>query len=675
MENRPGARVGALVTWLAGWVLVLLPVGNGLVHYSFDLPVLLGPKASCDEVLIIHLDEPSLTELSQAYQSFDRTLHAQLLRRLTAGHAALVVFDVYFPESDPRPNDAELAEAIRAHGRVVLAADYSPLPGLIGGETGPPLRVLREAAAGWGLSVLTRDTDAIVRRHDDGTEDFPSLPWIAAKAAGATAVQDERLRLQTRWLKFCGGDRSMPTLSYYLALQAPPEQFTGKYVFVGGKPKTRFLHDETDEFPTSHTHLGGPFMSGVEIHATTFLNLVRGEWLNRIAPERELLLLALAGIVLGISLAMVRPLPGLAVASAVLVLTSAVACLLFWHADFWFSWLILVGAQVPCAWISAVVWNTQKLYRHKTARERDARDLPGAASGTAFPSPGPLMPPAAPSQIRSGATRVVASIPDFALIRRIGQGAYGEVYLARNAIGLLQAVKVIYRDKFASADPYEREFHGIQRYMPVSLNHPSLVRLLHVGRNDDAGYFYYVMELGDDAVTGTEIDPLRYAARTLAGELPQPPGLPCGTCVPLFVALTEALHYLHLERLVHRDIKPSNIIFVRGIPKFADIGLVTGVAERGHEVSYVGTEGYIAPEGPGTPAADVFSLGRVLYEAVTGLHWSKFPELPDLSAGDAEWPIRQQLHRIACKACEEEVGRRYRSAEEMHLDLRQLQTM
>src|SRR5205823_13533844 len=91
------------------------------------------------------------------------------------------------------------------------------------------------------------------------------------------------------------------------------------------------------------------------------------------------------------------------------------------------------------------------------------------------------------------------SIPDHELLRCIGGGSYGEVWLARNVLGDYRAVKVIHRDRFEHDRPYDREFEGIQKFEPISRLHESQVDILHVGRNDGAGYFYYVMELADDA--------------------------------------------------------------------------------------------------------------------------------------------------------------------------------
>ena len=90
-------------------------------------------------------------------------------------------------------------------------------------------------------------------------------------------------------------------------------------------------------------------------------------------------------------------------------------------------------------------------------------------------------------------------IPDHELLRCIGRGAYGEVWLARNVMGTYRAVKVVYRRTFEHDRPYEREFTGIRRFEPVSRKHHSQVDILHVGRDNERGYFYYVMELADDA--------------------------------------------------------------------------------------------------------------------------------------------------------------------------------
>src|ERR1051326_8056640 len=96
-------------------------------------------------------------------------------------------------------------------------------------------------------------------------------------------------------------------------------------------------------------------------------------------------------------------------------------------------------------------------------------------------------------------TTAAPQIPDHELFRRVGEGAYGEVWLARNVMGTYRAVKVVYRRSFSDDRPYEREFAGIKRFEPISRAHASQVDILHVGRNDKEGYFYYVMELADDA--------------------------------------------------------------------------------------------------------------------------------------------------------------------------------
>ena len=260
-------------------------------------------------------------------------------------------------------------------------------------------------------------------------------------------------------------------------------------------------------------------------------------------------------------------------------------------------------------------------------------------------------------------------MPDHTLLRRIGRGAYGEVWLARSVTGAFRAVKIVHRQSFDHDRPFEREFEGILKFEPISRLHDSQVDILHVGRAEDC--FFYVMELADDQTTGGQIKADHYTPRTLKSDLLFHGRLPFEECVRIGLALTTALENLHGNALAHRDVKPSNIIFVNGVAKLADIGLVAGVeATR----SYVGTEGFAAPEGPGSAQADLYSLGKVLYEISTGKDRQEFPELPTQLR---ELPDREglmELNAVIARACRHDPKDRYVSATAMRADLELLQS-
>jgi len=287
----------------------------------------------------------------------------------------------------------------------------------------------------------------------------------------------------------------------------------------------------------------------------------------------------------------------------------------------------------------------------------------GNGAETASPTTGQSLAPCDAESDRTNQPLV----PDYELIRRIGGGAYGEVFLARSkATGIHRAAKIVWRRSFDDDRPFQREFEGIQRFERISREHPSQLALFHIGRNTTEGYFYYVMELADDVQTRQDTG--SYSPRTLRAEFAQG-RLPAAQVLEIGLALTEALSHLHRNGLIHRDVKPSNVIFVNGRPKLADIGLVTDASDR---CSIVGTEGYLPPEGPGTPQADIFALGKVLYEATTSLDRREFPKLPpDLRS----WPDAAQvfeLNEIILKACAQDSSQRYKTCEEVHSDLAHL---
>ena len=265
--------------------------------------------------------------------------------------------------------------------------------------------------------------------------------------------------------------------------------------------------------------------------------------------------------------------------------------------------------------------------------------------------------------------------------------------MARNAIGILRAVKLVWRANFKSDRPYEREFSGMLKFEPVSRSHEGFVDILQIGRNNREGYFYYVMELADaaahedsrpthegelpaesgraDANSDAPCHPGNYRPRTLSSEARRAGRLPPADCIRHFLTLSNALDALHRAGLIHRDIKPSNIIIVGGVAKLADIGLVTAMDS---ERSFVGTEGFIPPEGPGTAQADIYSLGKVLYEVATGNDRMEFPSLPcDPKTGRTDEDLLE-LNAVLTRACRPDARERYQSSAQMHADLALLQS-
>jgi serine/threonine protein kinase len=355
-------------------------------------------------------------------------------------------------------------------------------------------------------------------------------------------------------------------------------------------------------------------------------------------------------------------------ASGAIVILAAGAYLLFAKLHFWFPWLVIAVVQIPVAFGWA--WLCEAADRPR---------IPRSSPNPLPPSPAPASPSnAAPSPAnlpgaQPAATPDLPSIPDHSLIRCIGRGAYGEVWLVRDVIGRHHAVKIVKARNFPHSAPYEREFKGIEGFASISRTHPGLVQVLHIGRHDAQGCFYYIMELADDAGGTTPLDPNRYSPKTLASELARRRHLPVSESVQVGLALCSALRHLHERQLVHRDVKPSNIIFVEGAPKIADIGLVAQLGSGTAEMTRLGTEGYLAPEGPGTPSADLYALGKVLYEISMGRDRWQFPEFPTTLAARPDQDSLRQLHEIILTACETDPAHRYQSAAEMHAALARLQ--
>src|SRR5262245_39579573 len=136
-------------------------------------------------------------------------------------------------------------------------------------------------------------------------------------------------------------------------------------------------------------------------------------------------------------------------------------------------------------------------------------------------------------------------VPDHELIRCVGRGSYGEVWLAKSVVGTLRAVKIVRRKTFEDDRPFEREFDGMQKFEPISRHHAGFVSILHIGRAPD--YFFYIMELADNHAGNLE----SYVPKTLARILKHRGRLPWADCLGIARSLASALAYLHERGLIH----------------------------------------------------------------------------------------------------------------------------
>jgi eukaryotic-like serine/threonine-protein kinase len=263
------------------------------------------------------------------------------------------------------------------------------------------------------------------------------------------------------------------------------------------------------------------------------------------------------------------------------------------------------------------------------------------------------------------------TIPGYEILQRLGEGGMGVVYKARQ-LGLkrLVALKMIRGGSQARADHLSR--FRVEAEAVARLRHPNIIQIYDIG--EATGLPFVALELLD----GGGLDD------RLAGD-PQPGR----TAAEIVVTLARAIHVAHQAGIIHRDLKPTNVLYSwDGVPKITDFGLAKRIdTDDGHTQTgqIMGSPSYMAPEQARGetkqigPAADVYALGAILYEALTGRPPFKgetpMETVRQVIENDPVTPSRlvprlpRDLETICLKSLHKEPARRYESAEALADDL------
>jgi WD40 repeat protein len=270
-------------------------------------------------------------------------------------------------------------------------------------------------------------------------------------------------------------------------------------------------------------------------------------------------------------------------------------------------------------------------------------------------------------------------VGDYEILAEVGRGGMGVVYQARDVrLGRLVALKMLLGGCFA--DPDHRQRFRAEAGAVARLQHPHIVQLFEVGDYEVGEGLpcpYFTLEF----VEGGSL------AQRLAGR-PAPPRQAAAWLEPL----ARAAHYAHQQGIIHRDLKPSNILLTGdGRPKICDFGvakLLAGSDLKTLSGMLVGTAEYMAPEQAegktaAEPATDVYALGAILYEMLTGRPpfkgTSTLDTLTQVRLVEPVPPRRLQplvprdLETVCLKCLEKDPRQRYASAEALAEDLRRFQ--
>jgi len=645
--------------------LVALAAGYGTWHTAFGRNLELqtidarfgirGTQKPWPGVVIVGIDYRTLDSNRYGSFPFRRVWDARIIDRLRRDGARTIAFDLVFDHATDNADDVALyLAAQRDHGHLVMAGaatNSSGATNVLGG-----IRNQRRLGLSVGSAQFPEASDSAVRQIPVSVEGLQSFAAATARASGvSSATLAATLRGGPQWIDFPGPAGTVKAYSFVDALSPhfDPAAVRGRIVVVGATAGD--LQDQ---------HAVGGWtsqpMSGPEIEADAIATLMNGAPLGSVTALVNWLLLVVAALLLPIlALRRVRwPMmvwAGLA-AVAVLLVGTQIA-----FDSGTINLLVPVLAALAVSGAGAVLVPLA-LERRELAllRDRFARFDPAVVEAV-------LADPGMALRVRARAIGPESVIAGYRLVALIGRGGMGVVYEAKQlTLGRPVALKLI--DPARADDEEFRARFVRESHVAAALEHPHVIPVYEA--REDGGLLFIAMRL----VPGPSL------ADVFASEGPLSPT----RAVALIGQIAGALGAAHARNLVHRDVKPANVLLHdRDHAYLTDFGVtrelggegLTGVGER------LGTVAYMSPEqARGEPvgaAADIYSLGCVLYEAVTG-------RVPYPAASDAaviaahlhdepphasrHWPaVPQALDLVIVQAIDKDPGRRFASTAEFAL--------
>jgi adenylate cyclase len=278
--NRVRVLSLTLVVFAGLAAMTVLQVGQTLENQGLDLCYRFRPIAPPPpELLIVGIDEHSFQEMRRAWP-WPRRFHAELIRRLKAAGARLIVFDVLFADPTDPEDDRLFTEAIGEAGNVILAAtvEVSEDSHVCRQIIVQPLESLRRAARGVGLALVTPDGDGVVRRFHLRFEGTQTLPQVVT----GSYLPDSGIPADLSGLiRFAGPPGHIHTVSYSSLLEGNEPALTarirGNIILIGSILESSPL-PLADNFYTPFFPSTGQLMSGVEVHGQIIHTLLQGSW-------------------------------------------------------------------------------------------------------------------------------------------------------------------------------------------------------------------------------------------------------------------------------------------------------------------------------------------------------------------------------------------------------------